>query len=96
LAGYNAGAGALESWFKRYGDRDVDAFVESITYQEARGYVRKVMTSYITYSALYGGELLDIPLKMPAKLGKWGVVPEVESKQNVSSLSVESPKLARK
>lgn len=96
LAGYNAGAGALESWFKRYGDRDVDAFVESITYQEARGYVRKVMTSYITYTALYGGELLEIPLKMPAKLGKWGVVPEVDADKNISSLSVDSPKLARK
>jgi len=76
LAGYNAGAGALQSWFKRYGDRETDAFVESITYQEARGYVRKVMTSYITYSSLYGGGLVDVPLKVPKDLGKWGVVPE--------------------
>lgn len=76
LAGYNAGAGALQSWFKRYGDRETDAFVESITYQEARGYVRKVMTSYITYSALYGGGLVDIPLKLPDGLNKWGVIPE--------------------
>jgi hypothetical protein len=54
------------------------------------------MTSYITYSALYGGELLDIPLEMPSKLGKWGVIPEVESIKNISSISVETPKLARK
>ena len=54
LAGYNAGPAPLERWFKEYGDRELDAFVESITYREARGYVRKVMTSYITYAGLYG------------------------------------------
>lgn len=78
LAGYNAGAGALKSWFTRYGDRETDAFVESITYQEARGYVRKVMTSYITYSALYGGGLIEVPLTLPDSLGKWGEVPEAK------------------
>lgn len=94
LAGYNAGAGALESWFKRYGTRELDAFVESITYQEARGYVRKVMTSYITYSALYGGELLELELEMPDKLRKWGEVPEVENRRNVSALESDVPTIA--
>ncbi|MFP4597844.1 MAG: transglycosylase SLT domain-containing protein [Persicimonas sp.] len=79
LAGYNAGPAPLESWFERYGDRELDAWVESITYREARGYVRKVFTSYITYAALYGdGELPDIALNMPEKLRKWGEVPEVD------------------
>lgn len=78
LAGYNAGAGALKSWFKRYGDRELDAFVESITYQEARGYVRKVFTSYTAYSALYSGELPDLTLKLPEQLRSWGKIPEVE------------------
>jgi hypothetical protein len=68
----------LKSWFTRYGDRETDAFVESITYQEARGYVRKVMTSYITYSALYGGGLIEVPLTLPEALGKWGEVPEAK------------------
>jgi soluble lytic murein transglycosylase-like protein len=76
LAGYNAGPAPLESWLERYGDRELDAWVESITYQEARGYVRKVFTSYITYSALYGGELPPISLEVPKKLRKWGDVPE--------------------
>ncbi|MEZ4462217.1 MAG: transglycosylase SLT domain-containing protein [bacterium] len=96
LAGYNAGAGALESWFKRYGDRELDAFVESITYQEARGYVRKVMTSYITYSALYGGQLLEIPVEMPKSLGKWGQIPEVENRKNISSIPFVAAPLALK
>lgn len=79
LAGYNAGPAPLESWFGRYGKREVDAWVESITYREARGYVRKVFTSYVTYAALYGdGDLPDIDLKMPATLREWGDVPEIE------------------
>jgi len=77
LAGYNAGAGALESWFERYGTRELDAFVESITYPEARGYVRKVYTSYVTYSALYTGELPELNLELPDDLRRWGEIPEV-------------------
>lgn len=77
LAGYNAGPRPLESWIERYSDRELDAWVESITYREARGYVRKVYTSYITYAALYGGELVAPDLEVPAKLRKWGEVPEV-------------------
>lgn len=95
LAGYNAGAGALESWFKRYGTRELDAFVESITYQEARGYVRKVMTSYITYSALYGGQLLEIPLAMPSSLRKWGEIPEVDRHKHISLVDVPERLAAR-
>lgn len=80
LAGYNAGPGALRSWFERYGDREIDAFVESITYAETRGYVRKVMTSYITYQGLYGdGTLPHIDLQLPESLRSWGEVPEVNA-----------------
>jgi soluble lytic murein transglycosylase len=78
LAGYNAGIVPLKRWFERYGDRELDAWVESITYPEARGYVRKVMTSYIVYSALYGeGPLPIVALRMPERLGRWGEIPEV-------------------
>ncbi len=76
LAGYNAGPAPLKSWVKRYGDRELDAFVESITFREARGYVRKVYTSYITYSALYGETLPELNLKLPAGLRKWGTLPK--------------------
>ncbi|RVU42792.1 tetratricopeptide repeat protein [Lujinxingia sediminis] len=83
LAGYNAGPAPLRSWMDRYGNREVDAWVESITYQEARGYVRKVMTSFITYQGLYGdGTLPDIPLQMPEELRPWGKIPEVEAAQS--------------
>ncbi len=77
LAGYNAGARPLRRWVKQYGERELDAWVESITYREARGYVRKVMTSYVTYSWLYGsGELPTIGMKVPESLRTWGEVPE--------------------
>jgi soluble lytic murein transglycosylase len=78
LAGYNAGPAPLESWFDRYGKREVDAWVESITYREARGYVRKVFTSYVAYSGLYGdGTLPKIEIEMPEDMRDWGDVPEV-------------------
>lgn len=77
LAGYNAGPRPLESWVQRYSDRELDAWVESITYREARGYVRKVYTSFITYSALYGGELPELNLEVPSTLPSWGDVPEM-------------------
>lgn len=83
LAGYNAGPAPLESWIQRYGERELDAFVESITYREARGYVRKVYTSYITYSALYGDVLPELNLRLPKKLRKWGVLPKPEISFNL-------------
>ena len=87
LAGYNAGPSPLQSWFERFGDRGVDAFVESITYRETRGYVRKVMTSYITYQGLYGdGQLPQIDLELPDELRNWGEVPEVDEGEPVSML----------
>ena len=87
LAGYNAGPGALRSWFERYGDREIDAFVESITYAETRGYVRKVMTSFITYQGLYGdGTLPHIDLKLPERLRSWGELPEVREDEPISMI----------
>jgi len=80
LAGYNAGPAPLKRWFNDYKGRELDAWVESITFTQARGYVRKVMTSYIAYTALYGdGKLPDLELEMPKSLRKWGQIPEVGS-----------------
>ena len=88
LAGYNAGPAPLQRWVRQYGDRELDAFVESITYREARGYVRKVMTSYITYSGLYGdGRLPALDMAVPKKLRKWGDVPEVKKAQPGDAVS---------
>jgi soluble lytic murein transglycosylase-like protein/TolA-binding protein len=93
LAGYNAGPAPLQRWIRQYGDRELDAFVESITYREARGYVRKVMTSYITYSGLYGdGRLPTLQMTVPKKLRKWGDIPEVEKMQPGDAVSQKEQK----
>lgn len=94
LAGYNAGAGPLKRWFDQYGERELDAWVESITYQEARGYVRKVMTSYITYTALYGdGRLPVVGLSLPEGLRAWGDVPGARVDQSGEKVSLAPKKL---
>ncbi|AWV90914.1 soluble lytic murein transglycosylase-like protein [Bradymonas sediminis] len=89
LAGYNAGPAPLKDWFERFGDRELDAWVESITYREARGYVRKVFTSYVTYAGLYGdGPLPEVNLTLPEKLRDWGDVPEVENVEPDTPISL--------
>jgi soluble lytic murein transglycosylase len=91
LAGYNAGPANLKRWYKEYGDRELDAWVESITYREARGYVRKVFTSYTTYAALYGNELPDVTLELPENLRSWGDVPDMERiKKGATIASIDS------
>lgn len=87
LAGYNAGPAPLDSWFERFGDREVDAWVESITYRQARGYVRKVYTSYVRYSALYGGRLPATQLELPEDFQKWGDVPELQRTKTTEPVS---------
>ena len=92
LAGYNAGPGAMRSWYERYGDREVDAWVESITYRETRGYVRKVFTSYLTYHGLYDDSPMPtIPLQLPESLGEWGKVPEAQEIEEGEPVSMLFP-----
>ena len=87
LAGYNAGPAPLDSWFERYGDREIDAWVESITYQQARGYVRKVYTNYIRYSALYDGRLPPLELELPETFNDWGDDPILERSEKGEAVS---------
>jgi soluble lytic murein transglycosylase len=58
-AGYNAGDGALKRWMKARGHLPLDLFVETIPYEEARGYTKRVIASWATYRALYGGRHAD-------------------------------------
>jgi tetratricopeptide (TPR) repeat protein len=52
-AGYNAGAGALKKWLALRGDLPLDLFVETIPYEEARWYLKRVVSSWITYKTIY-------------------------------------------
>lgn len=53
LAGYNAGAAAVERWQRERGTGQVDEFVEEIPFDETRLYVKKVLASYRIYVRLY-------------------------------------------
>jgi soluble lytic murein transglycosylase len=53
LAAYNAGENAVDKWQRRYTDVEDDEFVESISYRETRGYVKRVLQNRRIYQALY-------------------------------------------
>lgn len=53
-SGYNAGGGALRRWLKARGDLPLDLFVETIPFQEARWYTKRVIATWATYRALHG------------------------------------------
>src|SRR3546814_20252355 len=53
IAAYNAGPGRVDRWLKEFGDprsgTDPVDWIESIPFDETRSYVKRVMSSYITY-----------------------------------------------
>ncbi|MCU0661333.1 MAG: transglycosylase SLT domain-containing protein [Myxococcota bacterium] len=68
IAGYNAGEGAVGRWLGQWAGQDLDLFVESIPYDQTRGYTKRVLSSYAAYSFLYGaprGQIPKIPLALP-------------------------------
>ena len=48
-----AGENAVDKWQRRYTDVEDDEFVESISYRETRGYVKRVLQNRRIYQALY-------------------------------------------
>ncbi|MFN0150417.1 MAG: transglycosylase SLT domain-containing protein [bacterium] len=55
-AGYNAGEAAVAKWQPFYSPVDVSNFIESISYTETRGYVKKVLRTYWLYRGIYPTE----------------------------------------
>ena len=68
VAAYNAGPGAVERWRKALPQADIDEWVEHITFDETRDYVKNVLGSYNAYKMLYGSQspLLQITTVAPA------------------------------
>jgi soluble lytic murein transglycosylase len=56
ISGYNAGEGAVDRWLKERGQLELDEFIETIPYDETRGYTKRVLSSYLTYAWLYSKE----------------------------------------
>ncbi len=70
LAAYNAGEPAVYRWLAKRGQLPLDAFIEEIPYQETNRYVRKVLSFYAIYHAIYESpdRALGIELEIPAEL----------------------------
>jgi soluble lytic murein transglycosylase len=54
IASYNAGPEAVARWLAADPTGEDDAWVESIPYDQTRGYVKRVLRSVHVYRALYG------------------------------------------
>jgi soluble lytic murein transglycosylase len=64
VASYNAGPGAVNKWVKARGHLELDAWVETIPYDETRGYVKRVTTSWQIYHSLYAEGRPVVPLRV--------------------------------
>jgi len=53
ISGYNAGEGGVDRWLRERGDVELDEFIETIPFDETRGYTKRVLSSYLTYEWLY-------------------------------------------
>ena len=52
LAAYNGGAGNTQRWLDAVAG-DLDLFVETITSEESRRFLRRVYEGYVIYESLY-------------------------------------------
>lgn len=61
VASYNASAGAVRNWYKRY-DGDDLMFIEDIPYEETKTYVKLITRNLVLYKKLlYGDEFRAFP-----------------------------------
>lgn len=64
VASYNAGPGAVKRWVDARGHLDLDAWVETIPYDQTRHYVKRVVSSWQAYRLLYGEGQGWVPLRV--------------------------------
>jgi soluble lytic murein transglycosylase len=68
IAAYNAGLGAVNRWLKSNGEHSFDLWVESIPYEETRGYIKRVLASQVTYAFLYDRASFDEVARIAPKV----------------------------
>ncbi len=65
IAGYNGGHGNVSRWLNERGDLPLDLWVEDIPYGQTRDYTKRVLTSFWTYSFLYGErQVPEVPFSL--------------------------------
>ena len=69
IGAYNAGEGAVKRWLREIQVESLDDFVESIPYDETRGYTKRVIASWFAYHWLYdeGEPIPVLPVGVPGK-----------------------------
>lgn len=65
IPAYNAGGGAVNRWLEQRKGMPFELWVESIPYDETRGYLKRVTTSWIAYARLYAPDELAQLLQNP-------------------------------
>ncbi len=55
LAAYNAGGSRVKLWLEKFGEPDMDEFIERIPFRETRNYVRRVLDNRSRYRVLLSG-----------------------------------------
>ena len=66
VASYNAGPGNVSKWLKDKASVDPDEFVETIPFEETRGYVKNVFGNYWNYLRLYNPQTSQVLAKYSA------------------------------
>jgi soluble lytic murein transglycosylase len=65
---YNAGENAVTRWLEARGEQAADEWIESIVDDQPRGYSKRVIASYFTYTYLYSGEIPRLGNTIPRRL----------------------------
>lgn len=89
ISSYNAGEGAVTRWLKGTPEpapelpqlSQIDLFIESIPFDETRGYTKRVLSSYLIYQWLYAPLPSGAPLdsRLPAILFPLPSVPKLRN-----------------
>lgn len=79
-AAYNGGPHRVQGWVKRFGQLNMDEFIEHIPYLETRNYVKKVVRYFSVYNLLYNKKVTSSNwLVKPLGFQYDGVVPTQET-----------------
>jgi soluble lytic murein transglycosylase len=65
-AAYNAGPGRVRRWLPGAGTVDSDVWIETVPFNETRGYLRAVLAYQIIYARRLGEDALRLRDLMPA------------------------------
>ena len=100
ISGYNAGEGGVDRWLRERGDVELDEFIETIPFDETRGYTKRVLSSYLTYAWLYDLEkpvpAIDFKLHKPDNKKTAVKTPESKSDKKNGKPAENSKRLDKK